>query len=102
MLAAGEQSVDDVRRAILIHVPTVEAPLASAGEQLIQQGREQGLQQGTLAALRAMLRAQLTARFGQLGAADVETIEAATAPELEQMLVRVLTATSAEEVLRDS
>ncbi|MCB9659319.1 MAG: hypothetical protein H6726_16870 [Sandaracinaceae bacterium] len=46
-----------------------------------------------------MLRAQLTERFGELDATDVETIEAATAPALEQMLIRVLTATSPDDVL---
>ncbi|MCB9662073.1 MAG: Rpn family recombination-promoting nuclease/putative transposase [Sandaracinaceae bacterium] len=105
LLAAGEQSVEDVRRAILIHVPTAEGPLASAGEQLIQQGREQGLQQGlergSLAALRATLRKQLSARFGSLHVALEARIDAATAPQLDQMLVRVLTATSADEVLGD-
>jgi flagellar biosynthesis/type III secretory pathway protein FliH len=46
LLAGGEQSVEKARRSILLHVPTVEAPLASAGEQLIQQGIQRGLQQG--------------------------------------------------------
>ena len=107
LLAGGEQSLEDVRRAIMILVPTAEGPLASAGEQLIQQGREQGLQEGrqqgrqegTLATLRTNVRTLLSARFGPRQASLEGRVDAATASELEQMLLRVQTATSADEVL---
>jgi flagellar biosynthesis/type III secretory pathway protein FliH len=137
LLAGGEHSVDEVRRSILLHVPTAEAPLASAGEQLIQQGILRGVQQGVqqgiqqgvqqgiqqgiqqgvqqgiqqgiqqgreegiLTALRGTLRRHLTLRFGHVETTHAAVIDAAPKPELEQMLDRVLTATSAEEVLSD-
>jgi hypothetical protein len=107
LLAGGEQSVEEVRRSILLHVPSVEAALASAGEQLIQQGFESGLQRGVqqgierglLTGLRKTVRAQLTFRFGPLDAAELAAIDEASTTALEDMLLRVLTAANAAEVL---
>lgn len=99
LLSAGEDSLDEVRKTILLYIPAAEAPMASAGEQLIQQGFQRGMQQGRLATLRETLSNLLHVRFGGLSAAHVAVIEAAQEPALQRMLLRVTSAASVEEVL---
>lgn len=103
LLAAGERSLDEVQKSILLHIPAAEATMASAGEQLIQQGFQrgiqQGVQQGRLATLRETLSAQLDARFGASGPSVTAAIEAAQEQQLQRMLLRVTTAASVDDVL---
>lgn len=102
LLSAGEDSLDEVRKTILLYIPAAEAPMASAGEQLIQQGFQRGMQHGRLATLRETLTVQLDARFGAPGPSVTAVIEAAPEPALQRMLLRVTTATTVEDVLAAS
>lgn len=106
LLSGGEQSFDEVRRTILLHIPAAEAPMASAGEQLIQQGFlkgiQQGVQQGRLATLRETLASLLEARFGAPSSAVTSVIEAAQEAQLGRMLLRVTNAATVEDVLADA
>lgn len=103
LLAAGAESLDEVRKSILLHIPAAEAPMASAGEQLIQQGFQRGIQegvqQGRLATLRETLSSLLHVRFGALTTAHAAVIEAALEPALQRMLLRVTSAATIEDVL---
>jgi flagellar biosynthesis/type III secretory pathway protein FliH len=115
LLSGGEQSFDEVRRTILLHIPVAEASMASAGEQLIQQGFlrgiqqgvqkgiqqgvQQGIQQGRLTTLRETLASLIEVRFGAPSAAVTAVIEAAPEAELKRMVLRVTSAATAEDVV---
>lgn len=103
LLAGGVKSLDQVRNTIILHVPAAEAPMASAGEQLIQQGFQlgvqQGVQQGEMRALRDALTSLLEHRFGASEAAMAQPrIEGREASELKRMLLRVPSATTVADV----
>ena len=77
--------------------------MASAGEQLIQQGFQlgvqQGVQQGEMRALRDALTSLLEHRFGASEAAMAQPrIEGREASELKRMLLRVPSATTVADV----
>jgi flagellar biosynthesis/type III secretory pathway protein FliH len=100
-LTAGPSSYEAVRHAILEHVPTAEAPLASIAEQLRQEGLQQGLQQGrqeALGALRDTLRVLLSQRFGTLDPAYSSRIDGADLQELQRLAQRVMLAKEPAEV----
>ena len=61
-----------------------------------QKGRQEGLQQGEL----TVLRRQIEQRFGALPSWAREKLAALSAPELEDLSLRVLDAKSVEELLR--
>lgn len=65
-----------------------------------KRGEKRGKREGKLEMARSMLSRLLEQRFGTLSASVVKRIEAAKLPELDAMTLRVLTATSVEEVLR--
>ena len=67
-------------------------------QQGIQQGIEQGMQQGEA----FLLQRQLTRRFGELPAAQLAKLAAATPAQLETWGDRVLDATSLDEVFGDT
>jgi hypothetical protein len=76
--------------------------IMTAGEILIQQGREQGLEQGTLLTLRGTLLKQLRKRFGELPDPVRARIEAAGSAQLDAWLDRFVTAASLDEVMADA
>jgi predicted transposase YdaD len=96
-LTAGPQSYEQVRHAILEHVPTAEAPLATIADQLRQEGLQQGRQEGR-SVFRDTLRLQLRQRFGELGAAYDARVEDAELPELQRLAQRVLVAADLADV----
>lgn len=98
LLSGGEHSLDEVRRTILIHIPAAEAPMASAGEQLIQQG----FLRGRLSTLRETLADLIEVRFGEPSPAVTSVIEAAQEAQLKRMLLRIATAATIEEVLSEA
>jgi predicted transposase YdaD len=65
-----------------------------------QEGRQEGRQEGHKEEAVALLCRQLEHRFGPLPAATRQQIEAADTPTLETWSLRVLDATSLEDVLR--
>jgi predicted transposase YdaD len=65
-----------------------------------QEGRQEGCQEGHKEEAVALLCRQLEHRFGPLPAATRQQIEAADTPTLETWSLRVLDATSLEDVLR--
>jgi hypothetical protein len=68
----------------------------TAGERLIQQGRQQGIQQGE----RGVLLRQLRARFGNEVDASIERrVEAASDEQIGLWLVRVLSAATVAELM---
>jgi hypothetical protein len=99
---AGEAPFEIVRQKIIDVTPTLEQPMASAAEQLIQRGIEKGIEKGKQVGLQEGLRhtlaRQLRSRFGSLDP-DAEDRIANAAPEtLERWLDRILTAESADDV----
>jgi predicted transposase YdaD len=85
---ATERSFQDVRRAILEHVATAEAPLASIAEELRQEGRQEAAE-----ALRRVVRTLLEQRGGPISEQLAARISAASLQELEAAVSRVLTVT---------
>lgn len=76
----------------------VEQGIERGIEQGIEQGLEQGRARGLLEGKREMLRTAFEAKLGPLTARMHQQIEAATAPELDQLLQRILLATSIDDV----
>jgi hypothetical protein len=87
---AGEAPFEIVRQKIIDVTPTLEQPMASAAEQLIQRGKQEGLRHTFTRLLRS--------RFGTLATADEERIAKAEPETLERWLDRILTAESADDV----
>lgn len=73
--------------------------LVTAGEILIERGREEGRKEGMREGQRKMLLTQLRARFGALPEVAIARVNAASAAELDLWAERVLTAPSLEDVL---
>ena len=71
----------------------------TAGEQLIERGRQQGLQQGLHAGQRGTLLRQLRKRFGALPSELDARVQAAGPEQIEDWLDRVVTAPTLAEVL---
>lgn len=100
-LMAGPHSYDEVRQAILEHVPTAEAPLANIAEKLIEEGFLKGRQEGrqeALGALRDTLRILLEQRFGKVDSAHDARIDDADLLELQRLAQRVMQATKIADV----
>lgn len=70
----------------------------TAGEKLIERGREQGLKQGLELGRRALLLDLLRERFGELPDAAVARVTAAGMAELQAWSKRVLTAPGLDDV----
>jgi len=87
---AGDTAYDVVRTRIAQVAPTMEEPMASAAERLIEQGIEQGT--------RATLHRQLRARFGPLSSELEQRLASASAEDLDLATERILTAERAEDV----
>tara|TARA_R110002073_G_scaffold335810_2_gene529011 strand:+ start:12623 stop:12979 length:357 start_codon:yes stop_codon:yes gene_type:complete len=77
--------------------PKAEEVAVTAGQRLIQQGRQEGLQ----ARVRVLLR-QLTLRFGELSPATTARVQAADEQTLERLSERVITASTLSGVFDDS
>ena len=70
----------------------------TAGEKLIERGREQGLKQGLELGRRALLLDLLRERFGELPDAAVARVTAAGMAELQAWSKRVLTAPGLDDI----
>ncbi|WP_150125204.1 DUF4351 domain-containing protein [Aquaspirillum sp. LM1] len=68
----------------------------------VQQGIQKGIQQGMQQGEALLLQRQLTRRFGELSAALLAKLSAATPAQLESWGDRVLDATSLDEVFGDT
>lgn len=90
----GGTSYEAIRQRVVEVVPAVEEPMASAAEQLIQQGLEQGRRD----TLRATVGRLLRARFGQLSPEVLARLDQADADTLDSWVEGVLTAQRAEDV----
>jgi thioredoxin-like negative regulator of GroEL len=99
---SGDVPHDAVQRRVAAVVPEAEASMASAAEQLIQQGRaqgiEQGIEQGRVLALRETLARQLAARFGDVSEQARRRIEEAGSAELDRWVEAVVRAARPEDV----
>lgn len=71
-----------------------EHVMMTAGQQLIEQGRQEGIEQGQ----RKILRRQLERRFGELPVAITEQVEAASVSDLERWADQILLANSLDEL----
>jgi hypothetical protein len=98
MRVSGEQSFKAVRDRMVALVPAAEKPMASAAEQLIQEGIAKGRAQERVQTLRETLARQLARRFGPLDARTRERIDVASAAELERWTDAFAVATSLEDV----
>jgi hypothetical protein len=111
----GAQALGQVWRYIMLMSPALEPKVVAkrllavvgeeskeeimtAGEILIQQGREQGLEQGVRGSLLKLLRK----RFGELPDPVRARIEAAGSAQLDAWLDRFVTAASLDEVMADA
>jgi len=106
---SGDIPFEIVRQEFIKVIPELEVAMASAAEQLIQegiekgieQGEERGLKKGRQEANRTMLGRLLQLRFGALGA-EVEARIAEGSPEqLEGWLERFATAETLDAVFAD-
>lgn len=70
-------------------------------EQRYKQGMRQGEERGILRGQAKTVHAQLTLRFGHLDAATATRLDGATAEQLETYSLRVITATSLDDVFAD-
>lgn len=66
---------------------------------LYREGREEGREEGVLEGERRMALRQLTRRFGKLPPSSVKRIRAMKSEDLELLSVRLLDATSLQELL---
>jgi predicted transposase YdaD len=74
----------------------------TAGQQLIEQGRQQGIEQGRQQGRQELLLRQLRQRFGGAVNAVVEQrIATASVEEIETWSVRVLSAATLSELFAD-
>ena len=64
-----------------------------------QEGRQEGLQEGRQEEAAAMLRRQITARFGPLPSWAEDRLANKSTAELEELGIKLLTATTVEELL---
>ena len=69
---------------------------------VFEEGRQEGHQEGHLEGERGLLRRQLTRRFGPLPAWAEQQLDTADAATLEQWGLRLLEATSMEDMFRPS
>lgn len=106
---AGERSAHEVRRIVLQHVPNAEEPMASAAEQLIEEGLQRGLRQGVAqglvegrAALHDALHTLLVQRFGTVDPVSEARLHDADLAELKRLTGRVLGAPSLADVFASS
>jgi predicted transposase/invertase (TIGR01784 family) len=81
--------------------PEAKDAIMTAGQRLIEQGRQQGIEQGRQR-IQAMLLRQLRQRFGEAVNAKVEQqVAMASLPQVEAWSSRVITAATLAEVLAD-
>jgi predicted transposase YdaD len=71
-------------------------------EQGLQRGLEQGLEQGLESGRRSLLLTQLEHRFGTVPAEMLEQIDAATSEQLDSWALRLLSASSLDDVFTPS
>lgn len=90
---AGDIPFARLRARIAQVVPTFEETMASAPEELIEQGRS--------VALREALLRQMPARFEQLDQEIEHRIEEASAEDLDRWIKRVVTAYRADGIVED-
>jgi hypothetical protein len=95
---AGEAPFDLLRERIAQAAPTFEEPMASAAEQLIQQGIQQGVQRGHVDTLRNTLVRLLRVRFGAIDENVQRQIDDASPATLERWIERVVTVANANDV----
>jgi predicted transposase YdaD len=103
---AGNTPFETLRQRIVEVAPALSEPMATAAEELfeqgkqqgIQQGLQQGLQQGAEKTLRATLGRLLRTRFGEPDAATQSRIATASVDELDRWLERVVTAETLDGV----
>jgi hypothetical protein len=98
---AGEAPFEFLRQRIAQVAPTLEEPMASAAEQLIQQGIQQGVAEGRAQALRGALVRLPRARFGSLDTEVERRIAEAAASYLDRWIERFATAGCIEDVLAE-
>ena len=74
----------------------------TAGQRLIEQGRQEGVEQGRQQGMQSMLLRQLRLRFGTAVSSQVEQrVAAASREQMEDWIGRVLSAASLAEVIAD-
>lgn len=86
---------DVIQRLLLVAGEKARSEIMTAGEQLIERGRQEGLQEGQ----RGMLLRQLRKKFGALPNEAEARVHAASIEQIELWAERVITATTLAEVL---
>ena len=113
----GERLLSHLTRVLGDDAEEMKEVIMTAGEQLIEQGRQQGRQQGHQQGIEQgrqqgieqghqqgrcdMVQRLLSAKFGHLPVSAVERIKAARAAELDVWADRLLTATALKDVFGD-
>ena len=86
--------------------PKAEEVAVTAGQRLIQQGRQEGLQEGRQEGRQEgqvhLLLKLLTVRFGELSPETTARVQAADEQTLERLSERVITASTLSDVFDDS
>lgn len=102
MMLVNDRAAPEVLQSFLEREagPEAKEAVATPGQRLIEQGVQQGLQQGKVEGERKLLLRQLRQRFGdELEPETVQRIATATAAEIEAWGLRVLSATTLDDVL---
>jgi flagellar biosynthesis/type III secretory pathway protein FliH len=76
------------------HAREVQEMAMTDAQVLLAQGRREGLREGREEGRRALFRAQLEHKFGPLPAETLAVVEALAEPQLNEMAVRILTAST--------
>ena len=104
ILEVNEQVRPEALQALLEREigPETKDTIVTAGQQLIEQGRQQGIQQGIQQGFQQLLLRQLRQRFGAEVDPHVEQrIATASVEQIETWSGRVLTAATLAELLAD-
>lgn len=102
MMLVNDRAAPDALQSFLEREvgPEAKEAVVTPGQRLIEQGVQQGLQQGEVEGERKLLLRQLRQRFGDELEPEMEQrIATATAAEIEAWGLRVLSATTLDDVL---
>jgi predicted transposase/invertase (TIGR01784 family) len=98
MLVHADIRFDDLLARVSTMSPAIQRSIMTTGEMLMAEGREAGHEAGRAAGRREALITLLTHRFGELGQTERERVEQAGLALLDTWMVRVLDASTLDDV----
>ncbi len=92
-MKVGDVTIELLRRELVpLLGPRIEEVIMTAGEKLVEEGRQRGVQQGVQLGESALLLRLVRARFGAVSPEAEARVRAATSEQLERWSDRLLTA----------